>query len=473
MTGSYKHANKTSAAQQRYYTPEFIVQDAIRALQTHLPGTTTHMLDMGAGDGRFGDALNAAFAHMSILSIDLVPQWRTPSSTNHSKVQADALVYTLPGTIDANHTVAGFNPPYGLRNKLAKSFVQRAYALKCGHVCWLVPRVLVPFLAQYYHVMHRKDYHRLTLFCYETKKTQGPQWVTLIIGKRRPKPIVPRNTLKGGYSRAIFTDATNLIVRIIGGKVPFPLFLKRGESWWMYDYQNDKVRQHDRLRPLCIRETLVTCTFRPASKSYGAAKMHAVMETSNNTTYVVGGHAFAKLSVAPIHADWLLHRLSGMAKEHVFKLKLRREKRFHLRHLDPVPRYYQMNAIYNDQSAIETFYTSYHPCTWSPETLVYLMHGKTSTYVCYLLASGNRTYIGITNHLSRRIRQHNGELAGGAKYTRGKQWRVVCYVGYFSTKQEAMRFEWRYKRAGKGLTARKGRALGHMLGGSCYGLIMN
>ena len=40
-------------------------------------------------------------------------------------------------------------------------------------------------------------------------------------------------------------------------------------------------------------------------------------------------------------------------------------------------------------------------------------------YVVYLLknTSNDRTYLGITNNSVRRLRQHNGDLKGGAKYT--------------------------------------------------------
>jgi putative endonuclease len=40
-------------------------------------------------------------------------------------------------------------------------------------------------------------------------------------------------------------------------------------------------------------------------------------------------------------------------------------------------------------------------------------------YIVYLLinSANNYTYVGITNNPQRRIRQHNGELVGGARYT--------------------------------------------------------
>ena len=63
----------------------------------------------------------------------------------------------------------------------------------------------------------------------------------------------------------------------------------------------------------------------------------------------------------------------------------------------------------------------------------------------YLLTNpiNRRTYLGSTTDHTRRLRQHNGDLVGGARYTHmhaPKQWRVHCVVSGL-TKQEAMSLE--------------------------------
>ncbi len=65
---------------------------------------------------------------------------------------------------------------------------------------------------------------------------------------------------------------------------------------------------------------------------------------------------------------------------------------------------------------------------------------------CYLLESaGNKTYIGATIDPDHRLRQHNGELVGGAKATKGRKWQRVLYVGGFPSWKAALQFEWAWK----------------------------
>jgi len=58
-----------------------------------------------------------------------------------------------------------------------------------------------------------------------------------------------------------------------------------------------------------------------------------------------------------------------------------------------------------------------------------------------------KTYVGVTNNLKRRLRQHNGDIRGGARATRGPgQWRVLFVLSGFPTRRAALQFEWRLHR---------------------------
>lgn len=65
----------------------------------------------------------------------------------------------------------------------------------------------------------------------------------------------------------------------------------------------------------------------------------------------------------------------------------------------------------------------------------------------YIIRNGRSTYAGVSPDPARRLRQHNGEIRGGAKYTtgRGPGWSHVCLVRGFRNKIEAMQFEWAVK----------------------------
>jgi predicted GIY-YIG superfamily endonuclease len=74
----------------------------------------------------------------------------------------------------------------------------------------------------------------------------------------------------------------------------------------------------------------------------------------------------------------------------------------------------------------------------------------------YLLMSKNNTYIGATVDVNRRLRQHNGEIKGGAWATKrivnkGRKWTRVCYVSGFPTWKCALQFEWKWKQIARKL----------------------
>lgn len=57
-----------------------------------------------------------------------------------------------------------------------------------------------------------------------------------------------------------------------------------------------------------------------------------------------------------------------------------------------------------------------------------------------------RTYVGCTNSYARRIRQHRGEIAGGAKSTKvSTTWRYHVQVTGFASRSKALSFEWYVK----------------------------
>ena len=66
---------------------------------------------------------------------------------------------------------------------------------------------------------------------------------------------------------------------------------------------------------------------------------------------------------------------------------------------------------------------------------------------CYIIENKGFTYVGVSNNVIKRLRAHNGEIKGGAKYTTGKGpgWKHVCVIHGFPTKIESMQFEWALK----------------------------
>ena len=75
-----------------------------------------------------------------------------------------------------------------------------------------------------------------------------------------------------------------------------------------------------------------------------------------------------------------------------------------------------------------------------------------TNYYCYMLMNTddkykNYTYCGYTVNPTRRLKQHNEEIKGGAKATKGKgqSWKFLMIITGFKTSHNALSCEWRLK----------------------------
>lgn len=72
-------------------------------------------------------------------------------------------------------------------------------------------------------------------------------------------------------------------------------------------------------------------------------------------------------------------------------------------------------------------------------------------WYCYILKNDShkeKTYNGSTNNIVRRLRQHNGELVGGAKYTKrygNSDWKVYFLMAGFIDHKNCLQAEWKIK----------------------------
>ena len=68
-------------------------------------------------------------------------------------------------------------------------------------------------------------------------------------------------------------------------------------------------------------------------------------------------------------------------------------------------------------------------------------------WACYIIKNEKYTYVGVSNNVEKRLRAHNGEIKGGAKYTtsKGSGWKHICIIRGFPTKIESLQFEWALK----------------------------
>lgn len=100
------------------------------------------------------------------------------------------------------------------------------------------------------------------------------------------------------------------------------------------------------------------------------------------------------------------------------------------------------------------------PSSLSTRRIASLPTLSSRSWCVYLVLSTNtpiKTYVGVTNDFPRRLKQHNGELKGGAKASRaGRPWICACLVRGFEDRSQACEFESKWKSFSRKLP-RKGK----------------
>lgn len=89
---------------------------------------------------------------------------------------------------------------------------------------------------------------------------------------------------------------------------------------------------------------------------------------------------------------------------------------------------------------------------------------ETQWYVYLLECEGGSYYAGITTNVERRVAQHLGKVAGGARYTRSHRVKRLAAVWCACDRTDASRLEWRIKHMTheeKAALAATGNAHGH------------
>jgi len=71
--------------------------------------------------------------------------------------------------------------------------------------------------------------------------------------------------------------------------------------------------------------------------------------------------------------------------------------------------------------------------------------GRSFVYILQSKVAPTRTYVGVTNDIHRRLRQHNGHLAGGARYTKAHRPWFMHSLFELPSRREALSLEWKIK----------------------------
>ncbi|MDN3647357.1 GIY-YIG nuclease family protein [Reinekea marina] len=78
-----------------------------------------------------------------------------------------------------------------------------------------------------------------------------------------------------------------------------------------------------------------------------------------------------------------------------------------------------------------------------------VMAQESPWWVYFVKCADNSLYTGITTDLNRRVRQHNGELVGGARYTQARRPVELVYAEPCENRSKASAVEYQLRKLPK------------------------
>ena len=192
----------------QYYTKREVIDDCVEKINECCDLSNHVLIDTSCGNNYFGYKLNIPHYSYDIC----LPRNTFRSNKTKQLSNVNFLDCDLPN-IESGKTIMGFNPPYGLRNRLAKDFITKIFHYKPGYIALILLKPINnDWVIPGYNIIYKCD---LPVDSFISDKNIPTEFI--IWKWETDKPItsfLPRaKTLKYRGNKATITRSTRYNVR--------------------------------------------------------------------------------------------------------------------------------------------------------------------------------------------------------------------------------------------------------------------
>ena len=118
-----KRVQERKVLKDQYYTNPDIIETCVEIIHQHIDQRNLWLLDTSCGNNYFAHEMG-----LPHISIDIEPNNCFVSKKTKQIITGDFLTHDIE--LPDKEFIVGFNPPFGLRNQLAKQFLRKMFHLK-------------------------------------------------------------------------------------------------------------------------------------------------------------------------------------------------------------------------------------------------------------------------------------------------------------------------------------------------------